>query len=153
MQSCVIATHFPSGDDSFRVIDYKLSKPSGAKNNDFSKGDHLQLPIYLLGSSTILDRPVCSGIAEYREVGIDGSRSVFFEGSKLEEKREELDTIIDTIISSIENGLFFYYPAGRACRYCDYKPSCPASRDRMFRNKVRFDKRLGRYRTMKQLED
>jgi len=141
------------GDDSFRVIDYKSRKPSGARNNDFSCGKHIQLPLYLLGASAILDKPLKEGIAEYREVSTEPSGAVVFEGSELEKKREEFDRIIETTISSIENGLFFYDPTGSWCRFCNYKPACPASRKRLFRGKAGNDSRCLEYRRMKEMED
>ncbi len=141
------------GDDSFRVIDYKSRKPPGARKNDFSRGKHIQLPMYLLGASAILGKPLRKGRAEYREVSADPPGAVFFEGRELEKRREEFDWIIETVISSIENGLFFADPSGSGCRFCDYKPACPASRERLFRDKVRNDSRCGEYRRMKEMED
>jgi len=136
-------------DGTFRIIDYKSSIPAGAKSNDFSAGDNIQLPLYLLGASGILDSTVSRGEAQFREVSWNTGKPVIFEGGELQKKMEEFDRILETVLSGIENGLFFCVPGDRSCKYCDFKQACPASRERLFKRKIRYDYRAKSYRDLK----
>ncbi|MBD3179200.1 MAG: hypothetical protein GF417_06190 [Candidatus Latescibacteria bacterium] len=140
-------------DGTFRIIDYKSRIPSGARNNDFRCGEHIQLPIYLLGAASILGKALDDGIAEYREISTSAPRPVIFGGRELEENRKDFDRIIETITGYIRDGIFFADPTGNSCRWCDYKPACPASRERLFRDKVRSDRRCGRYLEIKKIKE
>ncbi|MDZ7859088.1 MAG: PD-(D/E)XK nuclease family protein [Candidatus Krumholzibacteriota bacterium] len=140
------------GNESFRVIDYKTGSLEGKKNNTLRGGDYLQLPVYLLGASSISGRPLETGIAEYRAVNTKGKKSaVRFDGERLAEMKTEFEEILDTIVSGIEKGLFFAVPSKDNCKYCSAASVCPAGKESIFKRKAGFDGRCRDYLEMKGL--
>ncbi len=107
----------------FRVIDYKTGKLSG-KDQDLAGGTKLQLPVYLLAASALLDRPVSDGEALYLRVGPgEGRRVTRFSGAGWEETEGEFGSIVGTIVGCIERGFFPAVPGG-GCGYCGVRGAC-----------------------------
>ncbi len=124
------------GSDSARVIDYKTGRASG-KDDTFNGGRALQLPIYLLAAETFLPgRSVDAAEYSYATGRGEFSR-VAFSRKALESRRGEFDTIIDTIVSHIERGVFVATPDGDngRCQYCDLRAACSVNRDVLFERK------------------
>ena len=140
------------GKESFRVVDYKTGSLDNKKNNTLKGGDYIQLPVYLLGASSISGRPLKKGIAEYRAVRTKGKKSaVRFDGERLTEMKTEFEEILETIIRGIEEGLFFAVPSKDNCKYCCAASVCPAGKESIFNRKSCFDGRCRDYLVMKGL--
>jgi RecB family exonuclease len=135
-------------DGRFRVIDYKTGR-LGGRDQDLGGGTALQLPVYLLAASRLLDRPVEAGEALYRRVGAGGKRSVRFSGNRWNESGETFARIIETTTRGIEEGLFFAPAGDETCRYCDFKIACTAGAARLFERKARHDPRALAYLEMR----
>ncbi|MCK4237465.1 MAG: PD-(D/E)XK nuclease family protein, partial [Candidatus Krumholzibacteria bacterium] len=135
----------------FRVIDYKTGRLIG-RDQDVAGGTFLQLPIYLLAASKILDRPIAAGIAQYWRVGMgEGKRRVSFSGGLWD--AEELRSVLDVITRGIEGGLFFAPAAGDACKFCSMRPACPSGRGRLFEAKSAGDERCRDFISMRGLAE
>ena len=88
--------------------------------------------------------------AEYYSLAQTGrKRHIRFDHGELAAKRDELTSILNTIVDGIEGGIFFAYP-GDTCRYCDYAPICggPGERETIYQRKS-TDKRIEAFRLMK----
>jgi RecB family exonuclease len=122
-----------------RVIDYKTGKPH-AKEDDLQGGTTLQLPLYIYAARHILKslHPEVGELsAEYYHLVARGKkRHIGFGGDRLEEKREELAGILNTIADGIATGLFFPLP-GDLCRWCGFAMACGARRHEMLSRKLR----------------
>lgn len=137
-------------DGGFRVVDYKTGRLTG-RDQDMGGGTNLQLPVYLVAASRMLDRDVSGGDAVYRRVGKGGGRrEVRFSGSSWSEDGPELERIIGAIVSCLEKGLFFAAGDGEYCRYCDVRPACPSGVVRLFEMKSLNDERFEAYREMRE---
>ncbi len=129
-----------------RVRDYKTGKVS-AKPNEFQGGRTLQLPLYLYAASQLLD-PFYKGIeieaAEY--YFLKERKRIPFEASRLEEKKEELQEILQTLAHGIEKGIFIPLPDNQSCRYqsCDFRRICGSWTRILFDRKSR-DPRVKRF--------
>ena len=124
------------GAGAARVIDYKTGKASG-KDDKFNGGRALQLPIYLLAAKMFLPGRSVEA-AEYSFATGRGEFShVAFSGEALEARRDEFVTIIDTIVSHIEKGVFVATPDGDKgrCKFCDLRAACCVNRDVLFERK------------------
>jgi len=103
------------GEGSVEIVDYKTGKPKDAKKADES----LQLSVYALAAQEVLE--------------LDPQRLVFYnittnEAVATTRDAKALSTTRQTIsevADRIRAGDFAAKP-GFVCRYCDYKPLCPA---------------------------
>lgn len=129
-----------------RVRDYKTGKVL-AKANDFQGGTTLQLPLYLYAAKQLLGR-LHKGIqvesAEY--YSLKNGKRVGFEGSELMAKEAKLHEILNTIVASIEDGIFIAVPGGQ-CGYCELKIICGTWTEILFERKAK-DPRVKRYLEM-----
>ncbi len=116
-----------------RVIDYKSGKAYG-RPNDLGGGANLQLPLYMIAAEWIL-KDLHEGVrmeeSEYYHVRENKKRHIGFDRQTLESKTKDLATILDTIVDSIDSGLFFACP-GNYCRSCDFLFICGAYRHTLF---------------------
>jgi superfamily I DNA/RNA helicase/RecB family exonuclease len=118
-----------------RVIDYKSGK-AYSRPNDLGGGANLQLPLYMIAAEWILKdlhQAVRMEQAEYYHITEDKSRKrhIGFDRETLQSKTQDLATILDTIVESIDSGLFFACP-GNYCRSCDFLFICGAYRHTLF---------------------
>jgi len=102
-------------NDAVEIVDYKTGKPKDQKKTD----DNLQLSVYALATQEVLE--------------LDPERLVFYnlmsneavatarDAKALKELKEEIYETADLIRA----GEFRAAP-GFGCRYCDFKPVCPA---------------------------
>jgi len=102
-------------DDAVEIVDYKTGKPKDQKKTD----ENLQLSVYALAAEEVLE--------------LDPERLVFYnlvsnvavattrDAKALKELKEEIYETADLIRA----GEFRAAP-GFCCRYCDFKPICPA---------------------------
>ena len=102
-------------DDAVEIVDYKTGKPKDQKKTD----ENLQLSVYALAAEEVLE--------------LDPERLVFYnlvsnvavattrDAKALKELKEEIYETADLIRA----GEFRAAP-GFGCRYCDFKPICPA---------------------------
>jgi hypothetical protein len=82
--------------------------------------------------------------AEY--YSLKNGKRVRFEGSKLKAKEAKLHEILNTIVASIEGGIFIAVPDGQ-CRYCDLEVICGTWTQILFERKAK-DPRVKRYLEM-----
>lgn len=135
----------------FRVIDFKTGRLD-SKDQDLAGGSNLQLPIYLLAASRILEKEIRFGEALYRRVGVStGKRTVRFSGELWDQTETALARIIDVITRGIENGVFFAPALAHACAFCDMRPACPSERSGIFEAKALYDARSIDYLAMRGL--
>jgi hypothetical protein len=132
----------------FRVIDYKTGKLSG-RDQDLEGGTRLQLPVYLLATSSLLGRPVTGGEALYQRVGPgEGRRVTRFSGAGWEEIATEFGSIVETIVGCIGKG-FFPAVSRAACDYCGVKSACLTDARSGFDRKAPHDDRCREYLDMR----
>ena len=124
---------------SFRVIDYKTGKSSYYRPNTFEGGRSLQLPIYLLATSDLLNIDWQHSEAHYSFPTRRGEfQRVQMRGDWLHENQDDLVELLRGISRAIEQGIFPQVPEiGRSdnCRICDYQELCPVSVKRIARQK------------------
>lgn len=113
-------------DGSARVLDYKTGSAGGApKADSFAGGSALQLPLYLRAAQALLGDAATVDLAAYRFITERGGyRAVGFSRSALEERADELTSILATIASGIASGRFFAGLSGEGCRFCGHKGVC-----------------------------
>lgn len=118
----------PPGRTAFRVIDYKTGRrPSHHKDGAFSGGRALQLPIYLLAASHVLDIAWERGEADYFYVSRRGEfRRVRVDGATLKARWETFTSLLSSLATGIAKGQFHPVPGpnGEHCRFCDYQDVC-----------------------------
>lgn len=140
------------GEDGFRVIDYKTGRLEGA-DDDIAGGLFLQLPIYLLAASRLLERPVASGVSIYRRIGPPGGKCVVsYGGSAWLAQAGEIENVLDMITGGIAGGLFFAVPSRDGCKRCSVRTACPSGSERIFESK-RDDERCGRFLAIRGFEE
>jgi ATP-dependent helicase/nuclease subunit B len=132
----------------FRVIDYKTGKLSD-KDQDLAGGTRLQLPVYLLAASVMLERPVTDGEALYRRIGTgEGKRVTRFSGARWEESERKFTGIIGTTVGCIEKG-FFPAVSRSICDYCGVRSACLTGARNSFDRKAPQDDRCREYLDMR----
>jgi ATP-dependent helicase/nuclease subunit B len=138
----------------FRVIDYKTGKARpGYRENTVNGGRALQLPIYLLAASELLDIPWRNSAAEYFFPTRRGDfRRVTMTGAWMDEHWEEFTSLLSSLSSSIESGLFMQIPdleryREHNCRICDFESICTVNVRTIARRK-RVDPRAARFRRL-----
>ena len=130
----------------FRVIDYKTGSLDRFKDQELGGGTTLQLPIYLLAASKLLDRPVAAGIAQYWRIGSGrGKRRISYAGETWSEGEPALARILDAITHGIEGGIFCAVPGSDRCSYCAVRSACPSGSARIFERKAANDERCREY--------
>ena len=118
-----------------RVIDYKTGRKR-FKDESFSGGEALQLPVYLLAAGKIFQTaPSDSAAAYFYHLSPQGVKTVLFSGRSWSEKEEFLREAVAIIDEGIAAGRYFPYPQ-QACRYCDYADICGPDIERIFRRKA-----------------
>jgi RecB family exonuclease len=136
-------------EGGFEVIDYKTGRIT-ARDQDLCGGSCLQLPVYLLAASKLLEIPVERGAATLRRVGTAaGRKRAAYSGEGWESDKAEFARILEVIVSGISSGLFFACPAGRGCDYCAVRQACPTGGDRLFSVKAAADRRALDYLDMR----
>ena len=129
---------FSPGGDFLRVIDYKTGSLSG-KEDGFSGGTTLQLPLYLMAACQIWKQAdIEKSWAEYLSVSKKGKfKRLPFRGESWKEKEKTLKKIIDTISRGIVEGTFFpLQEKERDCQYCDFRNLCEHGVDVLFEKKM-----------------
>lgn len=133
-----------------RVIDYKSGSGAVFKNDRLRGGRTLQLPLYVLGARHLFGAETEVDGAEYFFVSGPrrGSR-VRFTARAVDERMEDLKTVLRTVVHGVEAGLFFACP-GDSCRYCRYSMACGQGR-RLFEKK-RTDPRAAAFLEMVEID-
>jgi RecB family exonuclease len=138
-------------DGGFDVLDYKTGKIA-PKDQDLGGGSYLQLPVYLLAASKLLDIPIEKGRSMLRRVGTGDSRKkAVFSGKDWDADGKTFGNILSVIVSGITNGFFFLSPPGTPCDYCGVRQACPTGRAYLFVAKVKGDERALDYLEMREL--
>jgi DNA helicase II / ATP-dependent DNA helicase PcrA len=101
--------------DEVEIVDYKTGRPRDAKK----AADDLQLSIYALAAREVFDLTP-TRLAFYNLMNNEAVATAR-DAKKLKETKERIAAAAD----SIRAGEFAAKP-GFACRYCDFKPICPA---------------------------
>ena len=135
----------------FRVIDYKTGSSYSRVNAVFDGGRALQLPIYLLAASRALGIEPARGASEYFFVSTKGGfRHKSLSGVELAERREDFETVLQTIADGVEGGMFAPSPDQQTCRFCDYKDVCDVRIERIMQRKA-GDPRGSSFRAMREI--
>jgi ATP-dependent helicase/nuclease subunit B len=117
----------------FRVIDYKSGRVGDwYRMNALSGGRALQLPIYLLATSELLDIPWQQSRAEYFFVSRRGEyKRIGLDGEWLAGNIDGFTDLLAGMVESMEAGLFLQTPRIKRsvnnCQYCDYETVCPGN--------------------------
>jgi ATP-dependent helicase/nuclease subunit B len=136
-------------DGNFRVIDYKTGKLHG-RDNDLGGGSKLQLPVYLVAASKIVDTDPSRGEACYRKVSIsEGKDTLTFTGKLWNRESEHFEDILNVLLRTMERGIFVAVPSMDSCRYCPVRVCCPTGKDQIFERKVSGEKRMDEFLRMK----
>ena len=118
-----------SGDDTrARVIDYKTGRARTGGRKVLDGGKRLQLPIYLMAASRLLEKT-------HPEARVDSAQYLYVGGSggpgrmkltreQLEGAMDDLATVVALIVRGISSGMFFSPPSDPGCSYCDYADAC-----------------------------
>jgi ATP-dependent helicase/nuclease subunit B len=133
-----------------RVIDYKTGNVEG-RQDGFSGGTALQLPLYLLASCRIWkEADIEKSFAEYDSVSRKGRfKRLQFLGENWPEKEKTLKKIIHIISRGILEGTFFpYREEDGSCDFCDFRALCEQGTDALFQRK-RTDPRAKPFLEMK----
>lgn len=114
----------------FRVIDYKTgSSKSRPQENSVNGGRALQLPIYMLVAGEKLGIPAEQGSASYFYASRRGRfRRAAFAGEALGTGEQSVGALLAELTAGLRSGDFHATPDKDACRYCDFKGVCDASR-------------------------
>ncbi len=136
---------------SFRVIDYKTGSAYGGKETCFEGGRALQLPIYLHAAARALGIDPADGVSEYFFVSTKGGfKRKTITGLQLDERRQDFETVLETIADGVAGGMFAPSPDQQTCRYCDYKDVCDARIERIMKRKD-GDPRAAPFRAMREI--
>ena len=111
-----------------RVIDYKTGRARTGGRKVLDRGRRLQLPVYLLAASRLLES-VHPGAtvdsAQYLYVGgSDGPGRMELKRGQLEDAMDDLATVVALIVRGITSGMFFSPSGDPGCSYCDYADAC-----------------------------
>ncbi len=117
---------------AFRVVDYKTGRSSKEGEDQFTQGQTLQLPIYLLAASHALRQhgvevSTEAGQAEYFYATRRGEfRQVQFSGKTLERRKADFEQLLSDMTGQIARGDFHAEPGknGDNCRYCLGREVC-----------------------------
>jgi ATP-dependent helicase/nuclease subunit B len=121
-------------DGALLVVDYKTGSGTsyaGLAADPVDAGHHLQLAVYALAASSLLDRsaPVS---ASYRFLDEEGEEQTVLLGGELVARTSD---VVGVIAEGIRSGLFplnpgeARWPSFANCRYCDFDSVCPPDRD------------------------
>jgi len=120
------------GDEGVQVVDYKTGKSTGCRAKSFQGGTQLQLPIYLLAAAAITNAP--EGSALYLFLS-EGKALPQFTSCELEQRMDDLRTLLKLIVYGIRQGDFFPLPVAREsqfCKdYCEFRLVCGMGRARI----------------------
>lgn len=125
-----------------RVLDYKTGGVFGVKEDAFSGGLNLQLPLYLLAADQLLAHYGVPGQAReaqyYYVTGRGGFRRVRFTREALDGRQGEFNMILETMADGIAAGLFPQAPGetGGNCGFCDFTWVCGSARVGLAERKV-----------------
>jgi ATP-dependent helicase/nuclease subunit B len=136
---------------AFRVIDYKTGSAATRQNTVFDGGRALQLPIYLHAAARALGIAAERGISEYFFVSTKGGfRRKSITGRQLDDLSREFETVLETIATGVEGGMFAPSPDQQTCMFCDYKDICDA-RITNIMNRKDGDPRGAPFRAMREI--
>jgi RecB family exonuclease len=111
-----------------RVIDYKTGRKQTSGKKVLDGGRRLQLPVYLLAASRMLEGEhpgIEVDSAQYRYVGgVGGPGRMELRRDQLEAATEDLATAVALIVRGITSGMFFAPPHDPGCSFCDYAEAC-----------------------------
>lgn len=130
-----------SEDNSFDVIDYKLSMTSKPTSNDINRGISLQLPLYLFAAQKLFEQNKISlNPSEAFLYSLKFSETEFGKNkisliSRKSDNQEEMKKLIDETLGKIESyveriikGEFpltdLEDRETKVCRYCDFRKIC-----------------------------
>lgn len=143
---------FSKGREKVRIIDYKTGKLLG-RENGFSGGTTLQLPIYLWAAQQIWPTiDLEQSWAEYYSLSRhEENKRLRFAGQNWAEKEKNLKVIVQTIEEGIIAGTFFAAPVREEiCQYCDFERVCEHGRDLIFARK-KGDPRAAAFLRMREI--
>jgi RecB family exonuclease len=111
-----------------RVIDYKTGKPQKSGRKVLDAGTRLQLPVYLLAASKMLE-PAHPGVdvesAQYFYVGSgEGPARMVLNRETLEGAMDDLAAVVAYVVRGVTSGMFFVPKRDRGCSFCDYANVC-----------------------------
>jgi ATP-dependent helicase/nuclease subunit B len=143
-----------AGGTRLRVLDYKTGRfKKGLKDDDFARGEALQLALYLLAAEKLFpDKSVES--ARYLYFTLRGGyRVVSFSRAALAERKGELNQMLQTAADLVRDGVFAQYAPTKTdpCRACEFRPICGNGIHKLYRLKNE-DARLAAFRALKKEE-
>jgi len=111
----------------FRVIDYKTGRIASGMVGEEKVLDVLQLPVYLLASSSLLGLPVSSGHSEFLSLNpATMSARLMLDGREWGKLEGPLKEKLSVVVRGIEEGLFFSFPFSDYCDICEFRTVCPS---------------------------
>ena len=137
-----------------RVLDYKTGRfKRGLRDNDFARGEALQLALYLLAAEKLFPGKRIES-ARYLYFTLRGGyRTVSFSRDALTGRQAELNQLLQTAADMVRDGVFAQYAPTKndPCRACDFRPICGNGIDKLYRLKSE-DPRMASFRAIKEDE-
>ena len=132
---------------SFRVVDYKSGKRYAERSGELQGGRMLQLPLYVLAAAKLLGIDPAAGAAAYVYPTRRGEfRVVDWKPEDIADRRDDVISLLDAIVTSVRRGDFIIAPAEGACDYCPFNGFCPGARGG-YADRKPSDARLARLAT------
>ncbi len=152
-------------EDSWEIIDYKTGRYDKYRSDSFAGGTQLQLPLYLLSLNGLLDGMESLHQARalyYFATPRGGFKKIGFEGYLVEERKNDLTSLLVSVVNGAGEGFFPPYPGkrrlgregsfdGENCIYCDYRPICPRDIAGIYQLKV-GNSRLQDFEELKEIQ-
>ena len=123
--------------ESLRVVDYKTGQARETKLG-YQKGEHLQLPMYLMAACAENGEPLQGSRAEFHHVSRRGKfETVTLTGDELAAD-ERFPVVLQLMFEGIASGNFFYWPGaeGKNCKFCDFETVCHGQVERYMTRKA-----------------
>jgi len=120
-----------------RVIDYKTGSSREYKENAFSGGRALQLPVYLPAARELLNGVEPEWAEYYFATERGGFRRVRFTWEAWRRQEETFRMIVRTIVEGIRAGRFYaVVPSDERCLHCDCRRFCGSARGTSFKWRI-----------------